>query len=109
MKKTEFDAEVKKVNDKITSSSSKVLSYDHKLLQRENKINTLERVASCFRGKNYFGDDGMQNYLVFQLMYKYFKRVINSTNNNVYVHYWQSKELSDGKVIAPLRWKGHCF
>ena len=34
-------------------------------------------------------------------MYKYFKRVINSTNNNVYVHYWQSKELSDGKVIDP--------
>ena len=52
--------------------------------------------------KNYFGDDdGMKNYFVFQSMYKYFKRVIDSTNNAVYVHYWQSKGLSDGKINAP--------
>ena len=43
----------------------------------------------------------MQNYFVFQLMYKYFKRVIDSTNNNVHVHYWQSKGLSDRKINAP--------
>ena len=34
-------------------------------------------------------------------MYKYFKRVIDSTDNTVYVHYWQSKGLSDGKINAP--------
>ena len=43
----------------------------------------------------------MQKYFVFQLMYKYFKRVIDSTNNTIYVHYWQSKGLSDGKINAP--------
>ena len=43
----------------------------------------------------------MQNYLVFQPIYKYFKRVIDSTNNTVYVHYWQSKGLSDEKINAP--------
>ena len=43
----------------------------------------------------------MQNYFVFQPMYKYFKRVIDSTNNTVYVHYWQSKLLSDGKINTP--------
>ena len=34
-------------------------------------------------------------------MYKYYKRVIDSSNNTVYVHYWQSKGLSDGKINAP--------
>ena len=86
-----------------------MLTYEHKLKQRDDKINDLERDASCFRGKNYFGDDGMQNYFgddgmqnyfVFQLMYKYFKKVIDSTDNTVYVHYWQSKGLSDGKINA---------
>ena len=44
----------------------------------------------------------MQSYFVFQLLYKYLKRVADSTDNNiVYVHYWQSKLISDGKVNAP--------
>ena len=50
------------------------MSYEHKLKQREDTINDLERVASYFRCKNYFdSEDGTQNYLVFQPMYKYFK------------------------------------
>ena len=43
----------------------------------------------------------MQNCFVFQPMYKYFKKVIDSTDNTVYVHYWQTKGLSDGKINAP--------
>ena len=31
----------------------------------------------------------------------YFKKVIDSTDNTVYVHYWQSKGLFDGKINAP--------
>ena len=31
---------------------------------------------------------------------KYFKKVIDSTGNTVYAHYWQSKGLSDGKINA---------
>ena len=64
-------------------------------------MNDLESDASYFRDKNYFGDDGIQNYFIFQPMYKYFKRVIDSADNNVYVHYWQSKGLSDEKVNVP--------
>ena len=30
---------------------------------------------------------------------KYFKRVIYSTNNTFYAHYWQSKGLSDEKLL----------
>ena len=33
-------------------------------------------------------------------MYKYFKKVTDSTDNTVYVDYWQSKGLSDGKINA---------
>ena len=43
----------------------------------------------------------MQYYLGFQPMCECFKRVIDGTNNTVYVHYWQSKGLSDGKINAP--------
>ena len=42
----------------------------------------------------------MQNYFVLQAMYKYFKRVIDSTDNTVYVYYWQSKGLSNEKINA---------
>ena len=77
-----------------------MLSYEHKLKQIEDTINDLERDASYLRGKNYFGNDGMQNHFVFQPMHKYYKRVIDSTDNTVYVNYWQSKGLSDEKLNA---------
>ena len=92
---------VKKFDDKTNTNSTKVLSYEHKLKQREGTINDLERDASYFRGKNYFGDGEMQNYFVFWPIYKYFKRVIDNTDNTVHVHYWKSKGLSDGKINAP--------
>ena len=101
VQKTTFESELKKVDDKASANSSNVLSFEHKLKQSEDTINNLERNASYFRGKSYFGDDGMQNYIAFQPMYKYFKRVIDSTDNTVYVRYWKSKGLSDGKINAP--------
>ena len=33
-----------------------------------------------FKGKNHFEEDGTQNYLVFQPMYKYFKKIDNTDN-----------------------------
>ena len=101
VQKTTFESELKKVDDKVSADSLKMPSYEHKLKQRGDTINDLDKDASYFRGKNYFGDDGMQNYFAFQPMHKYFKRVIDRTNNTVYVHYWQSKRLSDGKINAP--------
>ena len=74
IQKTKFDAEVKKVNDKIASNSSEVLTYNNRLNQAKGRIDDLERYASYFRGKNYFdGNDGTQNTLVFQTMQKHFK------------------------------------
>ena len=42
----------------------------------------------------------MQNYLVFQPMYRYFKRVGGGNPGN-YIHFWKSKGLSDEKITAP--------
>ena len=52
---------------------------------------------SYFRGKNYFENDGTQNYLVFQPMYKYFK--ITPTNSTILS--WKSKGLSDETIEPP--------
>ena len=78
-----------------------MLSYEHKLKQREDTINDLERNASYFRGKNYFGDDGVQNYLVFQGVYKYFEDVdVSKTLIKFYANSWTSKGLSDEKISS---------
>ena len=70
-----------------------MLSYEHKLKQRENIINDLERYASYLRGKNYFdGNDEAQNSLVFQVGEKYFKN--NSGSNSSKIEIWKSKGLS---------------
>ena len=39
----------------------------------------------------------MQNYLIFQPIQRYFKRIVNVGNDN-YVYYWKSKGLSDEKI-----------
>ena len=59
-----------------------MLSYEHKLKQREDTISDLERFDSYFRGKNYFDEDGTQNCLVFQGVYKYFEDVDTSKTIN---------------------------
>ena len=71
VQKTTFESELKNVEDKVSANSSKVLSYEHKLKEREDTLHDLERDAFYFRGKNYFGDDGLQNDLVFQVCQKY--------------------------------------
>ena len=70
IQKTKFDAEVKKINDKIASNSSKVLTYNRRLNQSKYRIHHLERYASYFDG-----NDGAQNTLVFQTMQKHFNLI----------------------------------
>ena len=52
--------------------------------------------TSYFIGKSHFEEDGSQNYLVFQPMYRYFK-----TTNSNYISAWISKGLSN-ESIMPL-------
>ena len=85
------DTKVKKINDKIASNSSEVLTYNNKLNQSKNRIDDLERYASYLRDKNYFDrNDGAQNTLVFQTMQKHF-----NLSNGSQISKWKSKAFSN--------------
>ena len=65
----------------------------------ENEFKKLKTFNSgYFRGKSRFVDnDGTENYLVFQPIYRYFKLIANTK----YFAEWKSKGLSD-ESIKPL-------
>ena len=65
--KTDFNAKLSSLNRKIDSNKTKHLLVENEL----KKLKTFD--SGCSRYKNYFEEDGTQNYLVFQLTYKYFK------------------------------------
>ena len=64
---TDFDAKLLSLNRKITKNKSKHLLVENKL----NKLKSFD--YSYFRGKNYFDEDGTQNYYIFQPISKYLK------------------------------------
>ena len=53
--------------------------------------------SSYFHGKTHFEDDGTQNYLIFQPIYKYFE--IAPTANIILS--WKCKALSDETIKPP--------
>ena len=65
----------------------------------ENEFKKLQAFdLSYFGGKNYFvGDDGFQNYLVFQPINKYFKKIFG-IGDGEYIYFWKSKGLSDERI-----------
>ena len=60
-----------------------------------NKLKTFD--SSYFVGKSHFEEDGKQNYLVFQLLNKYFKLITNTLS----ILLWQSKGLSTENIDPP--------
>ena len=52
-------------------------------------------------GKSHFEEDGTQNYLVFQPMHRYFKRIASVGGGN-YIYFWISKGLSDERINLVL-------
>ena len=49
----------------------------------ENKLKKSETFDSIyFRGKSHFEEDGTQNYLVFQPLYRYFRRIVGVGSGN---------------------------
>ena len=88
IRKPEFDSKLKGISDRVTKNKSKYLLV-------ENELKKLQKFdAAYFRGKSHFEDDGTQNYLVFQPMYRYFKRIAGVGSVN-YIYFWKSKGLSD--------------
>ena len=89
--KTDFDTKLQDISKKITSNKIKHLLVEHEL----KKLETFD--LSYFRGKCHFEEDATQNYLVFQPMQKYFKRIAGVGSGN-YIYIWKSKGLPDEKI-----------
>ena len=89
--KTDFDAKLSSLNRKITANKSKHLLVENEL----KKLKTFD--SSYFIGKSHFEEDGTQNCLVFQPMYRYFKRIAGVGSGD-YIYYWKSKGLSDERI-----------
>ena len=89
--KTDFDAKLSSLNKKITQNKAKHLPVESEL----NKLKTFD--SSYFIGKSHFEEDGTQNYLVFQPMYRYFKMITNTD----YISSWKSKGLSAESIKPP--------
>ena len=88
--KTDFDAKLLSLNKKITKNKT-----DHLIVKNElNKLKTFD--SGYFIGKSHFEEDGTQNYLVFQPIYRYFK-----TSNSDYDLSWTSKGLSNESITHP--------
>ena len=78
--------------------SHRITKNKTKHLLVENELKKLQKFDAAYvRGKSHSKEDGTQNYLVFQPMYKYFKRIAGVGSNN-YILFWKSKGLSDEKL-----------
>ena len=80
--KTDFDNKPQRLNKRITSNKTKHLLVENEL----RKLKTFD--FSYFKGKDYFEEHDTQNYLVFQPMYKYFKRIAGVGSSN-YIYFWK--------------------
>ena len=91
IRKSEFDFKLKGISDRVTKNKIKQLLV-------ENELKTLQTFYSTyFRGKSHFEEDGTQNYLAFQPIYRYFRRIIGVSSGN-YIKFWKSIGLSDEKL-----------
>ena len=71
----DLNTDVQEVEKKINANKRNT-SFIEAIVKKSNKFD-----ASYFTGKNYFDNDGTQNYLVFQQVYKYFKMTGNDCHD----------------------------
>ena len=92
LREKNFDFKVKGISDRVTKNKTKYLLV-------ENKLKKLQKFdAAYFRGKIHFEEDGTQNYLVFQLIWRYLRRIIGTGSGN-YIYFWKPIGLSDEKLL----------
>ena len=101
VKKTDFDAKLKAISDRVTKNKSKHLLVENEL----KKLNTFD--LSDFKGKSYFGNDNI-NYLVFEVSLLYFN-FYGDTLGGPFLSWMsngESKEIfkaprSNNKILSP--------
>ena len=87
VKKANLDTELKKIRERVTSNKTRHF-------QIESKLKKLEKFdSSYFKGKCHFEEDVTQNYLVFQPIYRYFRKIVGVGSGN-YIYFWKSIVLS---------------
>ena len=86
----------------MKKTSDTVISNKFRHLQIENKLKKTKKFdSSYFKGKSHFEEDGTQNYLVFQGVYKYFEDVdVSKTLIKFHANSWTSKGLSNEKISS---------
>ena len=89
--KPDFNSKLKGISDRVTKNKTKYLLVGNEL----KKLQKFD--AAYFRGKSHFEEDGTQNYLAFQPMYRYFKRIAGVGSCN-YIYFWKPKGLSDERL-----------
>ena len=89
--KTNFDNTVSSLDSKIAKNQTKNKSIENEF----KKLKTF--LLGYFIGKSYFQEeDGVQNYLVFQPIKRYFQIISNTKQ----ISSWKTKRISD-KTITP--------
>ena len=99
--KTDFDTKLISLNKKINLNKTK-----HLLI--ENELKKLQTFYPIYFGdKSHFKEDGTKNYLVFQPMYRYIKRVACIGSGN-HIYFWKPKGLSYENITPPTT-TDYCF
>ena len=90
IKKSDYDTKIAEIENKYvgnTGFDSKLVqanvitkgNFDAKIIELEDNVKKLQTFdSSYFRSKSHFGEDGTQNYLIFQPIFRYFK--VNTEN-----------------------------
>ena len=85
-------------NANLDKEKSSNISRKIRIKSRTNKTTKLEAFdSSYYHEKSHTEDDRTQNYLVFHLMQRYFKKVSSSQH----ILSWKSKGLSDESINTP--------
>ena len=84
VKKTDYDTNVGEIENRMIILNKKIASNKTRDISVENELKKLKTIdSSYFRGKNYFDEDGNQNYYIFQPISKYLK--VASVNDINYI------------------------
>ena len=97
VKKTDYDTKVWEIENRMINLNRKIVSNKTKYISIENELKKLKTFdLSYYRGKNYFDEDGHQNYYIFQPMSKYLK--VAHVSDIIYILSWKARRLNDVKI-----------